>query len=113
MLIMDDKSTNDKFVLDEAANVNVGKIGSLCAEVQEYYAAIKSALESIDDLVEASVSFYNGDTFAAFRAKKVNLQLSKENILGNVNSYIDDYNFVVSKFKTKDVSTTPFKVDIK
>ena len=79
---------------------------SLNAEIQDYMQAIKSALDTIDDLVDDSSNYYSSSTYLDFVSKKANLKLSKDNIIANVNSYIDDYNYIVSLLEKKNASNS-------
>ena len=98
----DDKNVD--LLPEEEAFVDPVGLGYLCEDVQDYMIGMKSAMSPIDDLVEDCSNFYIGDTFSTFVEKKSSLKLSTKNILNNVNSFIDDYNFVLSKFKNEDTS---------
>lgn len=95
----------------DEASVDPGKIMILNAEIQEFMQNIKSSLDTIDDLVDGSVTYYSSSTYSDFVSKKANLKLSKENIITNVNSYIDDYNYIVSLFRLNDTSITAQNVE--
>lgn len=93
---------NEKMV----AAIDAKAINSLCLDIQALAEAIKKNLNDVNDLIDCSNSCYSGDTRSVFNDKKNNLMFSRENIINNGLSYIDDYNLVISRFKNVDVSLT-------
>lgn len=89
---------------------------SLCSDIQSYAEKISKSLNDIDDLVDGSISFYDDDTRNVFVNKKTNFKVSKNNIVNNVASFVDEYNNVVSSYKKRDslvTSDISLKIDNK
>ncbi len=97
-------------LMQNKANVNPNLVKNLCYDIQAYMQNIKKCIDNVSDFTDGYYTYYSDDTKNTFVNKKKNYMFSKENILSNISSYIDEYNTVVSKFQTHDISFTPNKV---
>ncbi|MBQ7104366.1 MAG: hypothetical protein IJN90_00730 [Bacilli bacterium] len=80
------------------------KVKNICLDIQSYLINIQKSLNGIDDIVDDSKKYYNDDTSSFFVEKKNNFMISKNNIITNISSYIDEYNNAITKFKDYDSS---------
>jgi len=95
-----DYSINDK------AMINALGMEKLSTEVLDYALRIKKSLDEIDDMIIESSDFFEGDTRDDFLVKFNDIISKKVRIKDNILAYADDYNTVISKFKTIDTSIT-------
>lgn len=95
-----------------SAFIDEARIKTLCIEIQGYVENIKKSLERVSDLVDDSQSFYQDDTRNVFVSKSNDFRMCHNIILNNMMSYIDDYNYVLSKYRSNDsMMTTSFSFE--
>ena len=97
--------------LGAKAGVNTDGITKLEVSISSSALKIKKSLDDIYDLIDDSSSYFGGDTKDDFLKKFNDVIGKRTRIKDNVLSYIDDYNKVVSKFKTLDASITFNKIE--
>ena len=97
--------------LSAKAGVNTDGITKLEVSISSSALKIKKSLDDIYDLIDDSSSYFGGDTKDDFLKKFNDVIGKRTRIKDNVLSYIDDYNKVVSKFKTLDASITFNKIE--
>lgn len=88
-----------------SASIDKNGIKSLCYDIQTFMQNIKKSIDNVSDFTDGYYAYYSDDTKNTFVEKKKNFMFSKDAILYNVSSYIDEYNAVVSKFENHDIST--------
>lgn len=104
---MAEKSTE---LIQGNANINPILIKNLCYDIQTYMQNIKKSIDNVSDFTDGYYAYYSDDTKNTFVEKKKNFMFSKDTIISNISSYIDEYNAVIDKFESHDISFTPNKV---
>ena len=88
------------------AGVDSAGISKLCVDINYFALKLKKSLDDVCDLVDDYSVYFNGDTSDDFTSKINNILVKQTMIKDNILSYVDDYNSVVSKFKTQELSIT-------
>lgn len=99
-------SYSNDYNISGKAGISETGISKLCVSINSYALKLKKSLDEIDDLVEDSKSYFAGELSDVFTIKLNSIMNYKTQVKDNVLSYVDDYNTVVSKFKTIDNSIT-------
>lgn len=97
--------------LNAKASVNPSGISKLGVSINSSALKIKKSLDDIYDLIDDSSIYFGGDTRDDFLTKFNDVIGKRTRIKDNILSYVDDYNSVVSKFKTLDTSITFNKIE--
>ena len=82
--------------INRVAGVDSTAIHSLCSEILEYKEKIKNVLQNTSDSFEESKQYISGDLLSNFNMKYTELKSSYEVIVQNIDSYIDEYNALIS-----------------
>ena len=90
---------------EEALIDEVG-IKQLCIDIMQYVENIKKALDYYNDRVESIKAICNDNTYLRVVNKKSEFNLYRNLLIGNLISFVDDYNYVIKKFKNYDAQVT-------
>lgn len=93
---------NDILNINRVAGVDSNAIHSLCSEILEYKEKIRNILQNITDSFEESKKYISGDLFDDFDIKYMELKSSYKIIEQNIDSYIDEYNALLSSEELLD-----------
>ena len=88
--------------INRVAGVDSAAIHSLCIEILEYKEKIRNVLQNITDSFEESKKYISGDLFDDFDRKYTELKSSYKIIEQNIDSYIDEYNSLLSSEELLD-----------
>ncbi len=90
--------------MDNKAFIDDMAVKRLCMDVMQYVENIKKALDRYNDLVDDIKTYYNDNTYQYVLNKKNNFNIYRNISINNLMSYVDDYNYVLNKFKNYDAS---------
>ena len=101
----------NKLELNNKAGISSSGISRLCISISSSALRVKKNLDEINNLIDDSSFYFNGDTRDDFIKKFKDIIVRKKRINDNILSYVDDYNSVVKKFSNLD-SSIVFNNDI-
>ena len=88
--------------MDEIVGINTEAIRKLSLDIQDYSDKIKNTLNQISDVWNDAKLSFEGYEKDIFNKKMSDMENYFDIIYNNFNSYIDELNILVSKYKTFD-----------
>lgn len=79
------------------AGINQEGLHSLCLEIVDYKEKINTALQNITDSYQEATNYLTGGLKAELDSKYNNLKKSYPTIVSNIDSYIDEFNTLITK----------------